>query len=203
MTTRKIRCISMAAAVAVLATGFASSAAFAGDVTVFPSGVTVLGDFMYAQGTIQRPDYLEGQYRNGTYTYFGSGLTPLPVNGADGATLSFGGPGNSLSLHPTISPNMSLTVSADASRAADPNFPTSDIVARGDLNMTYSVVVRANSQTAADAFTALLNTSGALANIYGSFNLSETGDGWGSVGASTGAPGLDPSLQGNFFAGCP
>lgn len=184
-----------------LAATLAAGSAFADDLPSKPAKLTVLGDYMYAQGTIQDPNYQQGQYRNGTYTYYGSGPTPLPVNGADHLSLSFGGPGNSVSLQPTVSPLGSLKVVTDATLPMDPRFVDSDIVARGDLVMIYRVDLHANSQAAADALTGMLNTSGAIASIQGKYYMDETGDGWGSVAAFTGTSEAG-SLQRYFADGC-
>jgi hypothetical protein len=117
-------------------------------------------------------------------------------------SVTLGEMNNYITLAPSSTPTPTLNVSAVALTGQDPVFQDFALYARGGLFQSYIVDIHANSQQAANALTALLGTSGAIANISGAWSLTATGSSWGSVGASTGVNELDSSLGGSFYSSC-
>lgn len=162
-----------------------------------PSAVNTTGTYFVALGTIQNPQYQQGYFQNDLTGYFGGG--PLRPIGGDGHTVSVGGANNNITLQPTLTPLAAVRATAVALTPQDPNFPDFDIVARGDIQLSYRIDLHANNQAAADTLTALLSTNGAIAHITGDYSLTATGASWGSVVATT---GTTEGLQDSFFRTC-
>ena len=162
-----------------------------------PSLVNTTGTYFVALGTIQNQQYQQGYFSNGTIGYFGGG--PNRPIGGDGRTVSIGGPNNNVLLAPTLTPLAAVRATATATTPQDPNFPDFDIVARGDIQLSYRIDLHANSQAAADALTARLTVDGAIAHVTGDWSLTATGASWGSVVATTGTA---QGLQDSFFSAC-
>jgi hypothetical protein len=159
----------------------------------------VSGEFHVSTGTIRNGANVEGTYNNGQYVIFGGGAAH---NANPDGSLTLGEANNTITLAPSSTPTPTLNVSAVALTGQDPVFQDFALYARGGLFQSYVVDIHANSQQAADALTALLGASGAIANISGAWSLTATGSSWGSVGASTGVNELDSSLGGSFYSSC-
>jgi hypothetical protein len=109
---------------------------------------------------------------------------------------------NSLTLAPSMTPTPTLVVSAVALTPQDPVFRDFGLIARGGLFESYVVDIHANNQQAANSLSALLGTSGAIANISGAWSLTADGFSWGSVSASTGVNELAAGLGSSFSKAC-
>jgi hypothetical protein len=164
-----------------------------------PGAGGVSGNFQVSTGTIQNSHQLQGSYSNGTYVINGGGAAH---NANPDGSVTLGQPANYLTLAPSMTPTPTLTVTAVAQTPQDPVFTDFGLIARGGLLQSYVVDIHANNQQAANALSALLGTSGAVATVSGAWSLTADGFSWGSVSASTGVNELDPSLGGSFGESC-
>ena len=152
-----------------------------------PNGTDIYGNFFtYPNGNV-----VQGQVANGVYWTFGGGPgTPyLP-----GQTLSYGNSGSGAQLQASLAPIASAFSSAVQSSAYGRS--------SAGMALSYRVLLVADDQAAADQISSLLSTSGALAWVSGSYQMTASGYGYGSVAASTGATGLSASLGGNTYTQC-
>ena len=152
-----------------------------------PHGTDIYGNFFAdPNGSV-----VQGQVANGVYWTFGGGLgSPyLP-----GQTLSYGNSGSGVQLQASLAPIASAFSSAVQGSA----------VGRSDAGMglSYRVLLVADDQAAADQISGLLSTSGAIAWVSGSYHMTASGYGYGSVAASTGTNELASSLAGSFYTKC-
>ena len=130
-------------------------------------------------------DDRDGYVRDGRTTYFGGG--PFHAIGGDG-TVRDGFAGSRVTLATTVRPAATAAVTA----AADPN-----LSAEAGSGVLYAVELHAANAAAFAALTPLLDTSGAIARISGSYTLATAGQAYAQAYAETGIDlDIAPALQG-------
>lgn len=135
-----------------------------------PGGVSYSGLFFtYPNGNV-----LEGGFNNGqTYTFGGGAGTPYTNQ------VYTAGDSNSsmITMQATLKPIAAVTVTG-----------TQVTYGRADagLSLGYRVILRADDAASANQISQLLGTSGAIANVSGSYNLLANGYGYNSVSAGAG-----------------
>lgn len=153
-----------------------------------PQGVSYNGTFFtYPYGNVVQGGIANGQ----VYTFGGGAGSPYT-----GQLYTAGSVGSSaVTMQASLQPIASVTVTG-----AQVTYGRAD----ASLGLGYRIILRADDAASANQISQLLNTSGAIAHVSGSFNLAADGYGYSSVNVVTGSnlASLDPSLASSFYRSC-